>query len=203
MNTIYAGISHRGTAQSGVVPTIPSGDPVLNSDLFDREIFINKTDKKAWIRVDSTLNEFVFTEDLDDILHNNRSDLQGGTTDEYYHLTNQQYKDITSSQIRVNSGVITSDISSECLAITSPEDCILTHMLVKNLQRSKDLTNVHCSWDGSELFKDLTVLADSTLVIPINTSYILSNRDIKFYATGNEAEGLEVISIFNRFTTIK
>lgn len=37
----------------------------------------------------------LITVDGESILHNNRIDLQGGTTDEYYHLTNTQHTDLT------------------------------------------------------------------------------------------------------------
>ena len=57
MNTIYCGIQHRHTATSAIIPTIPTNDPELATDIFDAEIFANTADKRAWIRMGSSLIE--------------------------------------------------------------------------------------------------------------------------------------------------
>lgn len=57
MNTIYCGIQHRHTSVPGAVPTVPSADPELSTDLFDSELFINTADKKVYFRAGTTIED--------------------------------------------------------------------------------------------------------------------------------------------------
>jgi hypothetical protein len=60
--TEYTRLLVKGSNVAGVVPTIPTGTTIdntwLTTDLLKREMFVNSTDDKVWIRTENGLYEF-------------------------------------------------------------------------------------------------------------------------------------------------
>ncbi len=112
------------TDNDEIIVTQSSSDPISSDDSFDTgTIWLNTTSNKYFVCTDNTTNNAVW-ENGGVSTHNDLSSIQGGTSNEYNHLTNAEITDITS--LRNNSVVNSLHRHSELVASDGSPDPALS-----------------------------------------------------------------------------
>jgi len=95
---------------SGLTPVLTTGSTTFTqgnwdtNEIMNSEFFWNSTDEKLWIGNNSGVTELITSTSIEEYLtgttipnHNDLSGLQGGQLDEYYHLSESQYNNLTAT----------------------------------------------------------------------------------------------------------